>query len=241
MDINKLIIVICVIIVLSSSWIQTQKETFTPMPLINPIKDFEKGITNSFDQTQVNSNLYYQEMSLDAMNEVLQRTIDRYLQSKFKDRIGEPVLSSPSPKELEKLTSEYVINTINTKLSPLDKRFKVVRSQIIKMRTIENIDLYTLHIIIHREGKRIGFSIKADVAVKWSNFQVIGITEIKAFGYISEDILLMTKAYDGETVWSDAFSINHTIIKTPQFEKAILSQQKEGLFKDRGVKINNSM
>lgn len=239
MDINKTIIVICVIIVFSSCWVWRQKESFIPMPLTDPTKELDKGISNTLDQTALNDNVYYKEMSLDSMNTLLQRTIERNLQSQLKDRIGEPALSSPSPKDFETLTSEYITTAINSKLPPSDKPFKVIRSQIVKVRTIDNVDLCTLHIIIHREGKNIGFSLKADVAVKWSNFQVIGITDIKALGYLSEDVLLMTQGYNWQKQQSDALSIDHTIIKTPEYEQAILRQQEDGLFKDRGIKAKN--
>ena len=243
MDINKTVTFICVVIVLYCCWAWSRKERFIPMPLTDPTKELDKGISNNLEQTQPNANpnAYYKEMTHDVMNTLLQRTIDRKLQSQLKDRIGEPPLSLAYSKDMVTLTSEYVTTAINSLLPPSNKPFKVVRSKIAKVRTIDNVDLYTLHVIIHRESKQIGYSLKVDVAVKLSDSQVIGITDIKAFGYMSEDVLLMKQGYDWQTVQSDALSVDHTITKPPQFEQAILYQQSDGLFKDRGIKANNPL
>lgn len=241
MDINKTIIVICVIVILVSSWhtasSSIRKERFMAS-LDDQYLDIDKGISNT--QPTANANVFYKEMSLDDMNTLLQRTIDRYLQSQLKDKIGEPSLSSPNSNTgLETVASDYITSAINSKLAVNEPQFKVLQSQISKIRTIDNVDLCTIHLIIHREAKQIGFSIVADVAIKWSNSQAVGITDVKAVGYISEDVLLMTKGYDSQTVQSDAFNVDHTIMKTSQYEQIVLEQQADGLFKDRGIKAKN--
>jgi hypothetical protein len=236
MDINKTTIVISVIIVLLCCWAWVIKEPFiSGMPLVNT--DFNQGISNPIKENQL--PVYFKEITLDDMNILLQKAIDWPLQRKLKDRIGTP--SFANPQYFEKAASSYVVSAINSVVaSQSDKPFVVLEARIESVRTVDEYDICTLFIIVHREGKHIGFSLKAQVAAISSSSQVSGIMDIRALGYIWEDVLLLTRGYDRQAIQGDALSIEHTIMKNAQYEDSVMKQQADGLLKDRGIRLQSN-
>jgi hypothetical protein len=237
MDINKTIIVISIIVVFLCCLVWAIKEPFiSGMALTN--NDFNQGISNSTEGNQL--PLYFKEITLDDMNTLLQKTIDRQLQRKLKNRIGTP--SSLNSQDIKKLASSYVANSINS-LPELQstKAFEVIEARIESIQTVDMYDICIIFITVHREAKRIGFSLKAEVAINSSLLQISGIVDIRALGYISEDILLMTQGYDKQVKQGDALSIDHTIIKNSVYEDSVIKEQASGLFKDRGIRRLTNM
>jgi hypothetical protein len=237
MDINKTTIVISVIVIILCCWAWAIKEPFiSGMPLTNT--DFNKGISNSIQENQL--PVYFKEISVDDMNILLQKVIDRPLLHKLKDRIGTPNIANP--QHLEKAASSYIIIAINSLLASQQsaKRFEVLEARIESVRTVDEYDICTLLMIVHREGKHIGFSLKAQVAIISSSSQVSGILDIRALGYIPEDVLLLTRGYDQQAIQGDALSIEHTIMKNAQYEDSVMKQQADGLLKDRGIRLKTN-
>jgi hypothetical protein len=236
MDINKTTIVISVIIVILCCWAWTFKEPFiSGMPLTN--NNFNQGISNPIQENQL--PVYFKEITVDDMNILLQKAIDRTLLRKLKDRIG--TSSIANPQYLEKATSSYIVTTINSLLvSQSEKPFEVLEARIESVRTVDEYDICTLLMIVHREGKHVGFSLKAHVATISSSSQVSGIMDIRALGYISEDILLLTQGYDRQAIQGDALSVEHMIIKNAQYEDNVMKQQADGLLKDRGIRLQTN-
>jgi len=237
MDINKTTIVISVIVFILCCWAWAIKEPFiSGMPLTN--NDFNQGISNPIQENQL--PVYFKEISVDDMNILLQKVIDRPLLHKLKDRIGTPNIANP--QHLEKAASSYIIIAINSLLASQQsaKRFEVLEARIESVRTVDEYDICTLLMIVHREGKHIGFSLKAQVAIISSSSQVSGILDIRALGYIPEDVLLLTRGYDQQAIQGDALSIEHTIMKNAQYEDSVMKQQADGLLKDRGIRLKTN-
>jgi hypothetical protein len=142
MDINKTIIVISIIVVFLCCLACAIKEPFiSGTPLTN--NDFNQGISNPIEENQL--PLYFKEMTIGDMNILLQKSIDRQLQSKLKNRIG--TTSSYKPQDLEKDVSSYVVKYINSLLQS-ENQFQVLEARTESVRKVDEYDVCTLLITI---------------------------------------------------------------------------------------------
>lgn len=179
--------------------------------------------------------VYHQEMTLDDAKIYLDNLVTHSLKNKLQEydesEQSLSVTTSQDKKIIEHICAQYVMQKINNIKPSLN--FRTFSPSLHEIKTIGPYTVCTVYMIIHRETKHYGFGIITKLLLLQQ--EVIGITDVTLVGIVSEDRLYLEEGYDKHRINDNAYSINHTILKTAQYENEVLEKQKESLFKDRGI------
>ncbi len=228
MDIYKRTIVICLLIITVSCLFIVKERFINGKSLSSTPVDI--GINATIPNS---SNMYFSEISIEEMNKLLTNIIDDRLKLSYKDTTTHP-WDNAFPQDIEKFSSLYVLNAINSFISKFERKFTVRKAVVETLKAKDDLMFCTIMMVIHRESKQYGFTVRASIVLKGSDIQ--GVLDAKALGYVSEDKLILEGRYENVVEYDNAFNIEHTIMKSQSIENSILQRQADALFKDRGIK-----
>lgn len=195
--------------------------------------------SSAYNNLNINPNKYFYEFKDKFFINILNK--NKSTQQINKNNFKNINLSIKQRYELEKIIKKYIENIFNKELEQYDDNlFYVYRFIINETKVFNDIYLVNTSLILYRNNKIYGVSIKLDTLHK-INSEELKLYDFDLMGFIFEDKMfseftLPNNVYTN--IYQDA-NDNKTIIKTPEYEKKNICKYLEDLKKFRNIEADN--
>lgn len=194
--------------------------------------------SSAYDNLNINPNKYFYEFKDQFFIDILNKNKS---QKNFEiNNFKNSKLSIQQKQQLEKIIKKYIENILNKEIKKDNNLFYVYRFIINEIKNNNNLYLVNSSLILYRNSKIYGISLKIDT-LHTINIEKIELINYDLLGFIFEDKLHSNLTLP-KNIYTNQYENSNTInkiIKTPDYEKKNICLYLENLKKFRNIEADD--